>query len=89
MFLAKLSLLVVFFRIFTTTYMKVATVICGACSFALWLAMFVIGFTICLPTSARWNPVDVLEWCGPKQRTAYVVTSALHVVNDVAILILP
>ena len=87
LFLTKLSLLILFHRIFVTRAFRHAVKIVAAVMVAWWVATILADNLICLPIKHNWYPT-IPARCGNKQLLA-IMPPLPWIVTDVVVLIMP
>lgn len=85
--LAKISLLMLFHRIFITPGFRMATKIIGAIVILWWIGTILADTLICIPVAHLWNP-EIPAHCGNKLLLD-VIPPIPWIVTDLAILLMP
>jgi len=87
LFMTKLSLLILFHRIFVTPAFRLATKILGVIMALWWIGTFLADNLICLPIEHNWNPA-IPARCGNKQLVA-IIPPIPWIITDLVILLMP
>lgn len=85
--LTKISLLMLFHRIFITPAFRMATKVIGVIVILWWVGTILADTLICIPIAHNWNP-EIAARCGNKQLLA-IIPPIPWIVTDLAILIMP
>jgi hypothetical protein len=85
--LTKLSLLVLFHRIFVTPTFRNATKIIGMIVVLWWVGTILADSLICIPIEHNWNP-EIPAHCGNKQLLA-IIPPIPWIATDLALLLMP
>ncbi|KAL9105821.1 MAG: hypothetical protein Q9227_009077 [Pyrenula ochraceoflavens] len=87
LFLTKISLLVLYYRIFITPGFRLATKILGVILLFWWLGTILADSLICIPVSKNWDPT-ISGHCGNKDLLAKI-PPMVWIVTDLAVLLMP
>ena len=85
--LTKISLLMLFHRIFITPAFRMATKFIGVIVILWWVGTILADTLICIPVQHNWNP-EIPARCGNKQLLA-IIPPIPWIVTDLAILLMP
>lgn len=85
--LIKVSILLMYTKIFTMRSMVIASYITGGFIIAWALATVLSGFLICRPFALNWD--QTLDGTCGDQVLSYTITGALNLVTDVVVFLLP
>lgn len=85
--LSKISLLMLFHRIFITPVFRVATKIIGITMILWWIGTILADTLICIPIQNNWNP-EIPARCGNKKLLA-ILPPIPWIVTDLVILLMP
>lgn len=87
LFLTKISLLILFYRIFVTPVFRLATQVLGTVMVFWWIGTILADDLICLPIQHNWDP-SIPAHCGSKQLLA-IIPPIPWIVTDLVILLMP
>lgn len=85
--LTKISLLMLFHRIFIVPAFRTATKVIGVTMILWWIGTILADCLICIPIKHNWNP-EIPARCGNKQLLA-IIPPIPWIVTDLAILLMP
>ena len=87
LFLTKISVLILYYRIFIPRGFRYLTIALGVISVLWWLGTFLSDILICLPVEYNWNPT-VPATCGNKQ-ILWIIPPIPWIITDFAVVALP
>lgn len=83
----KLSVLILYRRVFITQAFRISTWILGVVVLLWWIGTFFADVFICIPVERNWNP-SIAGHCGNKQLVG-IITPIPWIVTDLIILLMP
>ena len=87
LFLSKVAVLILFYRIFIQRGFRLAALALGAITTLWWLGTLLADILICLPPAYNWNPTIEAQ-CGNKQ-LLWIIPPIPWIITDLAVVILP
>jgi hypothetical protein len=85
--LTKISLLILFHRVFATAVFRKATYVIGTIVVLWWVGTILADTLICIPIEHNWNP-KIPAHCGSKHLLA-ILPPIPWIATDLAILLMP